>query len=107
MGRKKLEIDELSSSGASFTNKLEQIAFPTIFFFSQIFPNAANPHSLIFESPFSHHKNKQKQKNKTKRSKSIKLRMKKGKIEAILRRGVAKRDETDDSDSNSTSTRHM
>jgi hypothetical protein len=29
------------------------------------------------------------------------------KTEAIFRRGVAKRDEVDESDSNSTSTRHM
>jgi hypothetical protein len=33
--------------------------------------------------------------------------MREGKTEAILRRGVTKRDEADDSDSNSTSTRHM
>jgi hypothetical protein len=60
MERKKPEIDDLSSFGASFTNELEQIAFPTLLLFSQIFPSAANPHSVIFEFPFSHHKIKQK-----------------------------------------------
>jgi hypothetical protein len=53
-------MEDLSNSGASFTNELKEISFPTILFFSQTFPNAANPHSLIFESPFSHHKIKQK-----------------------------------------------
>jgi hypothetical protein len=58
--RMKPEIVDLSSSGASFTNKLEEIAFPTISFFSRRFPNAANPDSLIFESPLLHDKIKQK-----------------------------------------------
>jgi hypothetical protein len=39
--------------------------------------------------------------------KSAQLKTREGKTEAILRRGVAKRDEVDDSDSTSTSTRHM
>jgi hypothetical protein len=76
----KPEIVDLSSSGASFTNKLEEIAFPTISFFSQMFSNAANPHSFIFESPFSHHKIKQEQQNEKKRNKrkSESERMRKG-----------------------------
>jgi hypothetical protein len=97
----------LSSSGASFTNELKQIAFATISLFSQILPNADNPHSLIFEFPFSRHKIKQKQPNKKKKRKSETLRMRKEKTEAMSRRGVAKRDEVDDSDSNSISIRHM
>jgi hypothetical protein len=64
MERKKPEIDDFSSFGASFTNELKRISFPTIFLFSQMFSNAANPHSLIFESPFSHHKIEEKQRNK-------------------------------------------
>jgi hypothetical protein len=45
-------------------------------------------------------------KNETK-EKAEKVKMREGKTEAILRRGVAKRDEADDADSSSTSTRHM
>jgi hypothetical protein len=69
----------LSSSGVSFTNELEQISFPTISLFSQISPNAANPHSLLFESPFSHHKIKQKTTKQRNERKSGRMRIREGK----------------------------
>jgi hypothetical protein len=54
-------------------------------------------------------KSDKKHQNEKKRNtrKSGRLKMREEKTKAILRRGVAKRDEVDDSDSNSTSTRHM
>jgi hypothetical protein len=64
MERKKREIDDLSSFGASFTRKLKEISFPPIFLLSQRLQYATNPHSLIFESPLSHHNIEVKHQNK-------------------------------------------